>query len=159
MQRCPASRMRVSSIEIWLEKSSCWESCWAMQQFWLSIGHTGKHLARSWVTSKPLSLRTDFMPFGWPESVVIFWGWPQMVGNGLDCGITVSHCFRCLSPSDLFMLKACNASGGKDPCADDWLKIKIAWQLGWAILNMLMASHTCTRSWLQSHQGSLFEPG
>lgn len=130
-----------------------------MQQFWFLIGQTGEHLAHSWLMSKPHSSRTDFIPFGWPDSVVIFWIWLWTARNGLDCGIMVSRCFRCMPLFNLFMSNTRRASGGKDPCAEDWSNTKRAWQLGWTMLNMSMASRTCTRSWSQSHQGSPFEPG
>ena len=59
-QRWPFSLIKVSSIDSWLIKSSCWERSQAIQQFWLLIGHTGEHLALNRETSNPQSSSTAF---------------------------------------------------------------------------------------------------
>ena len=60
----PASRITVSSTEIWLTKSSCLLRRRAMQQLSFSKGQTGEHLARRCRTLNPRSSRVCCSPFG-----------------------------------------------------------------------------------------------
>ena len=120
----PAPLINVSSIDSWFIKSSCWERSRAMQQFWLSNGHTGAHFALKCVTLNPRSSRTACKPFSCPDAIVIFCGCPRKRGSGFDWGVWVSHCLCCFPPLDLFISKALSASGGKDAWAEDWSKMK-----------------------------------
>ena len=54
------------------------------------------------------------------------------LGIGVCLRIMVSHCLHCFLKFDLFISKAQSASRGKEAWADDWSKIKRAWQSGWA---------------------------
>ena len=56
IHKCPASRrITVSSIKIWLVKSSCLLRIHAMQQLSFPKGQTGEHFARRFLTLKPCS--------------------------------------------------------------------------------------------------------
>ena len=88
----PAPLISVSTIDSWLTKSSCWDRSLAIQQFWLSKGHTGAHLAFKRETSNPRSWRTACKPFCCPDDVVICCGCPRTWGSGFDWGIIVSRC-------------------------------------------------------------------
>ena len=158
MHSCPASFIKVYSIDGWSVKSSWWLR-WAMQQFWLSIGQTGEHLAHNCWTSKPCSSRAVCRPFGQPSGSVMLWYFPQCLVQGLDMGITVLHCFHCLPPSDLFISKAFSASGRSDAWAEDWSNTKSACFPGCLASNIMIASWTCFSNWSVFHQGSPLTPG
>ena len=105
MHSWPAPQIKVSSIEGWFLKSSCWLRRCAMQQFSLSMGHTGAHLARSlWRSGNHHSSRTHFNPLVSPFGNFIVCSLPQNLTLGFVMGITVSFCFHCFPPSDLFQL-------------------------------------------------------
>ena len=146
-------------MDSWFLKSSCCDKSCAMQQFQLSKGQTGEHLAFRCLTLKPHSSRTSFRPFASPDAVIIFWGWPQSAAVGFDKGITVSCCFRCFPPFDLFISQARRASGVSDPWADDWSKKNRSWQLGCTSLAISRAVVSCARSCVVSHHGSSFNLG
>ena len=156
---CPASLIRVSSIEGWLIKSSCCDMRQARQHFWLSNGQTGEHFALSPFVLKPHSSRTACNPFASPEGVVICCGFPQNCGSGFVTGITVSCYLRCFPPLDLFMSNAWRASDGREACAEDWSNTNTAWHPGWAASKISIADLTWAINWLLSHQGSPLEPG
>ena len=156
----PASLIKVSNIEGWFLTSSCWLRSRAIQQSWLSIGQTGEHFARvSFCMSKPHSSSTVFNPFGQPSGSVIFWTFLRCSSQGLDAGMTVSCCFHCLPPSDLFISKGFSASGESDAWADDWSKINSACFPRWAASKICMALWTCSRICSASHQASPLAPG
>ena len=130
-----------------------------MQQPSFSIGQTGEHLARIPVTSKPRSLRVCCSPFGSPLSSFILCGNPRYCGSGLFIGITVSFCFHCFPPLDLFISKAHNASGPREAWADDWSKKNNAWHPGCASSKIERALFTCLSNCVRSHHASPFAPG
>ena len=146
-------------MEGWLTKLSCCNRSHTWQQFWLSNGQTGEHLAHKPFVLKPHSSRTACNPFGSPDDVVIFCGFPQKQASGFVSGIMVSFCFLCFPPSDLFMLNAWSASGGRDAYAEDWLKINRAWHPGCAASKIWIASLIWVINCLLSHHGSPFELG
>jgi hypothetical protein len=121
-----------------------------MQQPSFSIGQMGEHLARILVTSKPHSLSVCCSPFGSPLSSFIFCSDPQYCRSGLLIRITVSFCFRCFAPLDLFMSKAHNTSGPRDAWADDWSKRNNAWQPGCASSKIERALFTCLSNCVRS---------
>ena len=96
----PVPLIKVSSIDSWFAKSSCCERSGAMQQFWLSNGHTGAHFAFKCMSLNPCSSRTAFKPFCCPDAVAIFCGYLRKRGSEFDWGILVSRCFPLL---DLFI--------------------------------------------------------
>ena len=134
MHSWPFVLIRISSWDGWFWKSSCWLRRQAMQQFWLSIGQTGEHFTFSlWRPVNLHSSRMVWSPFGCLLECVIAWGLPHCSAHGFDIGMTVSCCFHCLLPSDLFISKAFKASGGRDAYADDWSNIHRACLLGCAV--------------------------
>jgi len=151
--------MSYLSIDNWLQKSSCWLSNLAMQQPWLLNGQTGEHLLHNPVRSKPHSSSTNLRPFGFP-SFVIFCGRPCFKGPGLDCGIIVSCCLCCFPPLDLFMLNACNVSGGSVACVEELSKIDSTWIPG-LLISLWIWIANCT--WLSRsscvHHASPLAPG
>lgn len=159
MHSCPALRISSSNNDVWFAKSSCWLRSRAIQHLLFSNGHTSLHFALSPFTSNPHSSRTCCNPIGWPFGSFIGWGFPRSSTTGLFIGMTVSLWCRCLPPFDLFISKACKASGPSDVCADDWSKINRAWQPGCAFSKIWIAHLTWARSCSWSHQASPFVPG
>ena len=112
-----------------------------MQQFWLSKGHAGAHLAFKQKTSNLWSSRTAFKALCCLDDVIIFCGCPQKQGPGFDLGIIVSYCLCCFPLSDLFILKALRASGGKEAWA--WDGVKKGDQLTCMLVDGLGVSWPC----------------
>lgn len=130
----------------------------AMQQLSFLKGQTGLHFAQRFHTLNLGSSKVCRSPFGSLDSVIIFCILLWNSGNRLDCGMTVSFWCRWEPPLDLFMLKALSVLGGNKAWADDWSKIKRAWQPGCAVSKVGNALvFICSMSCLQSHQGSPFE--
>ena len=140
-------------------KSSCWLRRQAMQQPSFSIRQTGEHLACIPVTLKLRSSRVCCSPFGSPLSSFIFCGNPRYCGSGLFIRITVSFCFHCFPPFDLFILKAHNVSGSREAWANDWSKKNNTWHPGCTSSKMERALSTCLSNCVRSHHASPFTPG
>ena len=159
MHSCPQEWMNISSMEGWFLKLSCWLSRRAMQQLVFSMGHTGEHLVHNHATLNPCSWSTRCIPFSWPLSSVIFWTLLWCSATGLDLGMTVSCCLHCFLLSDLFILKALSASGGKDAWVEDWSKMKSACFPRCKSSKTSTASAIWARSWSVSHHASPWDPG
>ena len=159
MHSCPCSVMRVSSIDGWFLKSSCWLRCCAMQQFWLLIGKTGEHFTHSFLMLKPRSSSTHWSPFGLPSGSVIFWTLLHCASIGFESGIMVSCWRHCFLPSDLFISKAFKASAGRQACAEELSKMKSPGFLGWASSKMSTVLSNWEISCFVSHHGAPSAPG
>ena len=160
MHTWPWSLISCLSIEIWLQKSSCWLRSHAMQQPVLSNWQTGLHFACKPHILNPRSSRTAWRPFGLPLDVVIFWRHPRLEQSRFDCGIMESRCLRCLPPLPLFMSNACNASGGKVAWADELSKMNNAWHSRPLTFSWIwIADFTWSRRCSCVHQASPLAPG
>jgi len=120
---------------------------------------TGAHLASIPIVLNLCSSKTCLRPFTSLVPVIIFCDFPANSGWALFIGITISFCFLCFPPFDLFMLNTQRASGLSDACAEDMSKTKSATHSRWASLKMEMALSIWTSNWVWSHHGSPPIPG
>jgi hypothetical protein len=97
--------------------------------------------------------------FLFPIFGVIFWTCLWYSGNGFESGIIVSFWRCCAPPFNLFISNALSASCGKAAWADDWSKIKRAWQPGCASSDTGILFFTYSISCSQSYQASPLDPG
>ena len=151
--------MFCSRRDSWKWKSSCLLRRRAIQQLSFSKGQTGEHFACIPVVLNLRSSSTCLRPFASPASVVIFCGFPWNSIWGLFIGITVSFCFLCFPPFDLFISKAQRASGPSEACTEDWSKMKSPTHHGCTSSKIEIALSTWASNWAWSHQGSPPVPG